>query len=70
MTDAEDDEPEDDDDLTEDDDYLEIEQKLFAAIRWAHQLDAEIDEELQQLSAGEYKAPSVLEPRANDGGAS
>lgn len=69
MTDAEDDEPEDDD-LTEDDDYLEIELKLFAAIRWAHQLDAEIDDELRQLSAGEYKAPSVPEPGDDgDGGA-
>jgi hypothetical protein len=35
----------------------------------SHRLDAEIDEELEQLIKGVYKAPSVPEPGAGDGGA-
>ncbi|WP_434317517.1 hypothetical protein [Leifsonia sp. P73] len=44
----------DDEPILGNDEYADIEKALFAAIREAHKLDAEIDDEYRRLANGEY----------------
>lgn len=51
----------DDEPLLSDEDTANVEKDLFAAIRAAHKLDAEIDDEYRRLVSGEYDEPGPTE---------
>lgn len=56
-----DDDESDDDLLLSDEELAELEWPLLQAIRDAHQLDVEIDDELRRLTSGEYNEPGPSE---------
>lgn len=52
----------DDEPMFGDDDLATVEKDLFAAIREAHKLDVEIDDEYRRLASGEYDGPGPTGP--------